>query len=158
MILLSEDFIADMSSEACDWYGSLLTPIANMIRFYEALPVVWWGTTSAESLAALLERSSKCAWCPLQTAESLARGLVSHSKQGWIGVSLPPGAFCGERAYLDGLPTLTGSLPNPQLGLVTSAEDVAATVDVKQLARGLDAIRERFGLQRSIHETLAQSG
>jgi hypothetical protein len=157
MILLSEDFIPDMSSETCDWYGSLLTPIANLIRFYEALPVVSWGTTSAES-AALLERSSKCAWCPLQTPESLARGSVSHSKQGWIGVCLPPGAFCGDRAYLDGLPMSPGSLPNPELGILTSVEDVATTVDVKQLARGLDAIRERFGLQRSIHETLAQSG
>jgi hypothetical protein len=158
MILLSEDSIPDMSSETCDWYGSLLTPIANMIRFYEALPVVSWGTTSAESLAALPERSWNCAWCPLQTAESLARGLVSHSKQSWIGVSLPPGAYCRDRAHLEGLPMLPGSLPNPKLGLLTSAEDVAATVDVKQLLCGLGAIRERFGLQRSIHETLAQSG
>jgi hypothetical protein len=158
IILLSEDFLPDMSSETCDWYGSLLTPIANVIRFYEALPVVWWGTTSAESLTALLERSWNCAWCPLQTPELLARGSVSHSKQGWIGLSLPPDAFCGDRAYLDGLPMLPGSLPNPKLGLLTSAEDVATTVDVKHLARGLDAIRERFGLERSIHETLAQSG
>jgi hypothetical protein len=157
IILLSEDFLPEMSSETCDWYGSLLTPIENVIRFYEALPVVWWGTTSAESLAALLERSSNCAWCPLQTPESLS-GSVSHSKQGWIGVCLPPGAFCGERALLEDLPKLPGGLPNPNLGLLTSAEDVAATVDVKQLARGLDAIRERFGLERSIHETLAQSG
>jgi len=55
-------------------------------------------------------------------------------------------------------PMLPGSLPNPKLGLLTTAEDVAATADVKHLAQGLDAIRERFSLQRPIHETLAQRG
>ena len=139
VILLAEDFLPDMSSETCDWYGSLLTPIANVIRFYEALPVVSWGTTSAESLAALLERSWDCALCPLLTSEMLARGSVSHLTQGWIGVSLPPGALCGDRAHLESLPMLPGSLP--KLGLLTSAEDVPSTVDVKHLARGLDAIR-----------------
>ena len=153
IILLSEDSPPDMSSGTCDWYGSLLTPIANVIRFYEALPVVSWAATSPERLAALLKLSGDCALCPLLTSEMLASGSVSHLKQSWIAASLPLGAFCGD---LNSLQMLPGTLP--KLGLLTSAEDVTATVDVKRLVQGLDAIRERFRLQRPIHETLAQPG
>ena len=151
IILLSEDSLPDMSSETCDWYRSLLTPIANVIRFYEALPVVSWATTPPESLAALLKLSWDCALCPLFTSEMLVRSSVSDLRQSWIGASLPPGALCGD---LESLQILFGSLP--KLGLLTSAEEVPATVDVKRLVQGLDAIRERFSLQRPPHQTLAQ--
>lgn len=152
IVLLAEDCLPDMTSEAWGWYGSLLTPIANVIRFYEALPIVSWGTTSAETFS-VLALSWNCAVCPLLTSEMLTHSSVSNLRQSWIGASLPLGSFCGD---LESLRMLPGSLPN--LGLLTSAEDVPGTVDVKQLARGLDAIRERFGLNRTIHEPLAEPG
>jgi hypothetical protein len=74
----------------------------------------------------------------------------SHLKQNWIAVSFPLEAFAGN---LENLPLLPAGFPS--LGLLTSAEDIPATADVKQLAQGLDAIRHRFSPQRPTHETLA---
>jgi uroporphyrinogen-III decarboxylase len=149
-ILLSEDSLPEMSPETRDWYESLLTPIANVIRFYEALPVVYWSTTSAENLAPLLKLSGNCALCPLLSSDMLIRISAFHLKQNLIGASLPAGVFCGD---LESLQMFPGNLPN--LGLLTSAQDLPATADVKQITLGLDAIRARFTPQRAIHETLA---
>jgi len=153
IILLAEDSLPDMSSEICNWYESLLAPIANVIRFYEALPVVSWRTTSAESFAPLLKFSWDCALFPLLTSDMLARISASHFKQNLIGVSLPVGVLCGD---LESLQMFPGSLPN--LGLLTSAQDLPGTADVKQITLGLDAIRARFNRQRPAQETLAQPG
>jgi Uroporphyrinogen decarboxylase (URO-D) len=150
IIFLSEDFVPDMSSEAHDWYGSLLAPIANVIRFYEALPVVSWGTTPPENLAALVGFGRDCALCPLLPAEMLARGSLSHSTQSATTVSVSAKSFYDDP---ENLRTLPAGFPN--LGLLTSAADIPANVDIKHLARGLDAIRTCFGLSLPVHETLA---
>jgi hypothetical protein len=71
----------------------------------------------------------------------------------FMNVSFPVEAFAGN---LENLPLLPAGVPN--LGLLTSAEDVPATADVKHLAQGLDAIRYRFSPQRPTHETLAHPG
>ena len=149
IIFLSEDFVPDISSEARDWYGSLLAPIANVIRFYEALPVVSWGTTPPENRAALVDLSRECALCPLLPAEMDSSASASHSTQSAIALSVPTKAFYGDLESLQTPPSL------PNLGLLTSLEDIPATVDIKHLARGLDAIRGRFNLPRPAHETLA---
>jgi hypothetical protein len=147
IVLLVEDSLPDSSSESLDWYGSLVTPIANAVRFYEALPVVSWGATSAAELSSLVERSWDWALCPLLTSEMLAGGAPSHAKQACTALALPSGDFCGGAILPD-------SLSNPNLSLVTSAEDIHPTVDVKQLVQALDAIRERRRLQRSIQSSI----
>jgi hypothetical protein len=153
IILLSENSLPDWPSEMRDWYGSLLTPIANVIRFYEALPVISWGATSAQDPAPLLHLIWDCALFPLLTSDMLAQISASHLKQNLIGASLPASLFCGD---LESLRMFPGSLPN--FGLLTSAQDLPPTADVRQITTGLDATRAHFSLQRHAHETLAQPG
>lgn len=117
----------------------MLAPVANVIRFYEALPVVSWDTASAESLAALVELGCDCAWSPLLTSAMLACGSAPQLIQSWIAASLTLGAFTGD---LESLRMLPGGFPN--IALLTSVEDLPPTTDIKHLAQGLDAVRGRL--------------
>jgi hypothetical protein len=143
VILIMEDSAPELSSEAVGWYASLLTPINNMLRFYEALPALVTGKILETGLALLLERlGDNLHLCPLLTTKAIVDCLIAHSKQKCIGVALPAEVFCGELQPFERISG--GILSEPRLGLVTSTTDTPATADVKGLTRGLNALRNHF--------------
>jgi hypothetical protein len=143
VILIMEDSMPELGSEAVGWYASLLTPINNMLRFYETLPALVPGKISETSLALLLERlGDNLHLCPMLTSEAIVDCLTAHSKQKCIGVALPAEVFCADLQPFGGISE--GILSEPRLGLVTSATDTPATADVKGLTGGLNALRNHF--------------
>ncbi|HKV05001.1 MAG TPA: uroporphyrinogen decarboxylase family protein [Candidatus Acidoferrales bacterium] len=139
-ILLREDVFPTLSVEdAADWAARLATTI-NIIRFYQALPVLL--LTCARSVAANRELILGQPWeCVVSTplegmhADRAAPGAVR-------GVALPVGAFepgeAGEAVFEEALHSMR-SAPKP--AIVTTAGDVPAMADMERLNKLWENIR-----------------
>jgi hypothetical protein len=147
VILLAEDFGAELPFENREWYSGLLAPVVNVIRFYEALPVLLLGSVSEERLSLLANSNPDCVLCPTLASEAQARSFMRGPERGLVACALPVGALCGDRPDLEPLLTPMGAASGLKPGLLTSAEDVAATADIKQLAERLKVICERLRTQ-----------
>jgi uroporphyrinogen-III decarboxylase len=137
VVFLVEDSLPEMASDVCQTYASLLAPIVNLIRFYEAMPVLLFGAKalSDQTLNSILDRRWDCLLCPAAPLMS-----ASLSKQAQMGVALPSQLWQGEVQHEELLGALDFQNLKSELVLLTSDEDVAAA-DVKQLARTVDILR-----------------
>lgn len=149
VVVLREDCLPEFSPETCRWYASLLAPIANVIRFYEALPVLFFGAEalSRENQAAIAD----CDW-DLALCRPIPGG--SHQLEPWpstrslgIGYALSPHAF--DRNQMNSCALDNISRLGPSLFL-TSFEDLPATSNIPQLTDGLRAIRQLFEQQQPL--------
>ena len=141
VILLTEGLLPEMSTETCAWYAALLSPIANVVRFYEALPVLFLAgaSVSEKILSQLLEHAQDCILCWTPPVAEPADDLLSHFREGYAGRALPAETFRVEQA---GSPDVFGNLASDcRIAFITSPGDLTET-DPKQLARALNAIRE----------------
>jgi len=138
LILLVESCLPELSADSCQWWGSLLEPTINVIRFYEALPVLLLNASvSPATLNNIFNRSWECVLCP-----ALADGA------GWqqypiTALALPSSFFCSKNIKANDGARPTLDLP-PHQGIVlfTSAGDIPAGADVRQLADQLSRLRE----------------
>jgi hypothetical protein len=145
VVFLQENSLPEFSPETCRWYSSLLAPIANVIRFYEALPVLLLGAgTLSEQNQAIL---SDCDWefilCPATGPAKPWRPTRSLA----LGCALPPQEFIGNEL-------ISGCLggtdqPQPYL-LLTSSGDLAATANIPQLTERLRSFRRLFEQQQPL--------
>ena len=152
VVLLTEDFLPEMSPEACEWYGSLLSPIFNVIRFYEALPVLLLNipTISERNLAAILAHAWDCVLCPAISNIGIAESLVSCTNYKEIAIALQPGIFCGDGADPAHLLSQLGCLiSDSKLIFVTSAGDLPVSANMKSVGGLISTIRGRFRQQLS---------
>ena len=142
VILLTESFLPDLSMETAAGYASLLSPIANVIRFYEALPVLFLAgaPVSERNLQQLLEGKHDCALCWTPSAEDLAGGSRRHGQERPGGIALPAQIFYA---------TQTGSrhplghfLSDSRIAFFTSSGDLTESSDLKHLTRALHALRD----------------
>ncbi|MGA8152081.1 MAG: uroporphyrinogen decarboxylase family protein [Terriglobales bacterium] len=141
VILLTEILPPGMSAETCDWYASLLSPVANVVRFYEALPVLFLaGVVSEANLSRFLERHRDCIPCWTPPAAELGKGRLSCLREGFAGIALPAEAFRVAQACSPEV--LANCASDRRIVFVTSPEDLAETTQPKDLARVLSAIRE----------------
>lgn len=147
VILLAEDFGVELPFQNREWYSGLLAPIVNVIRFYEALPVLLLGSVSEERLALLANSDLDCVLCPTLASEVQAHAFMRSPERGLTACALPVGALCGDRADLERLLTAMSETSGLKPGLLTSAEDVAAKADIKQLAERLKGICEHLRTQ-----------
>lgn len=145
VVLIIEDLIPELSPETGGWYRSLLAPIDNMLRFYEALPVLVPGEISETSLALLFEGAGTLQICPMPTSEMPGYGLPAQSRQQCLGIALPAEAFWDAGHYLEA--RSAGVLSAEGVCLVISDKDTPPTTDIKSLSAGLNALRDRFRLQ-----------
>jgi uroporphyrinogen-III decarboxylase len=143
VILLAEAFGSEMPVDS-KWYSSLLAPIVNIIRFYEALPVLWLGRTSEQTLAALAGNLSECVLCPTLTSVAEAWAFLTDFKDPVIGCALPIHYLCQDSADLQPLLMSIDAAPRPNLCMLTSEEDIAYTPQLSVLAERLKIIQERL--------------
>jgi len=126
VVLIVEKFVPAASHETLECYGSLLAPIFNVIRFYEAMPVLLLLDLGSRVGSFLqLAGSWECVLCLTHSENQSAPGLAR-------GIALPRTAF-ELNPFTDSqkVPALTGS---KQPLLITSTEDLPGTLDVKILA------------------------
>jgi hypothetical protein len=145
VVLLRESMLPEISSQTGEWWASLLAPIINVIRFYEALPVLLLDPPeiSQGTLASILN-SLECVLCPALARVRLAHRDTSAPKRSGMGVGLPPEVFGEDQDASALVASIRELFRDQRLTLVTSTGDLPAGGDLKRLAGALDALRVAF--------------
>ena len=149
VVFLREGCLPEFTRDRCKWYSSLLTPIANVIRFYEALPVLLLGAGafSEENQVVIAE----CNWdllpCPSVSDPTVRLEPWLANRELSIGWAIPPQAF--ERNRLNSR-DLDNFLQLSNCRLLTSSVDLPPTTDIPQLTAGLRTIRQLFEQQQPL--------
>lgn len=145
VIFLREDFIPVLSADdAAEWSSRLATAI-NIVRFYEALPVLLLTCSRSinQSSAAIAAQPWDCVVCPIvrgTTAESLRE--LSNLGPARFGMALPTDAFETGTAAGAGLETfLPSAISDLRPSIVTTAGDVPAAADMERLKKVWETIR-----------------
>jgi Uroporphyrinogen decarboxylase (URO-D) len=138
VILLAEDFEAGLPYPNFESYSSLLAPVVNLVRFYEALPVLLLGKVSRETLDSVQANLQGCIPCPTWTAEKRPLNLESRLQPGSVAYAFPVESFAQDQPF----EALDRSAS--RVCLLTSNEDVPAGLDLKKLAERLKSVRDHF--------------
>jgi len=142
VIMLAEDFADGLPVTGFAAYASWLAPVVNIIRFYEALPLLLLGKVSEEMLDSVKANIKDCVLCPTWTGEKGASKLEPHLPTGGMAYALPMEAFCqASQPFAAQLPA-QDEPSAPKVCLLTSTEDITAGVDLKRLAEGLKRLRK----------------
>jgi hypothetical protein len=148
LIMIQEDVLPCLSRERCAAWASALEPAFNVIRFYEALPVLQLtaGDCFAANSAAILQRSWDCVLCPsLDGIPSRLAEANSEWNSARLGLALPQESFQLEDSALQvsngALRTLVASL---RPAILTTAGDVPAMTDMKRLDKVLEKIPRSY--------------
>jgi hypothetical protein len=146
VIFIQENIFPVLSAEHCAAWAASLAPAFNIIRFYEALPVLLFSDeiSFAANREVVFARNWDCVLCPtLAASATSATEIAPPPNRANIGIALPtapfqPGAPSTAENFADSLHTIMVEL---QPVLVTTAGDVPATTDIKLLAKVGEAIR-----------------
>ena len=136
LIFVQERTLPTLSSNKCENWASLLAPVFNVIRFYEAMPVLQIGAESATAanIEVILQQSWDAMVCSASD-EFVARA-VNRDENFMFGFSVP----------LDVLDVAEGSraqsleLPRTKLALLTTDGEVPVTTDLKHLMAVFDSL------------------
>jgi Uroporphyrinogen decarboxylase (URO-D) len=146
VIFIQENICPLLSAEHCAVWAASLEPAFNIIRFYEALPVLLFSDpiSFAANKDVVYARNWDCILCPALAASALSAAEFAPSPgRAKIGIALPaaavqPGAASGAENLVESLHTIMMEL---RPVLVTTAGDVPAATDIKLLAKIGEAIR-----------------
>ena len=146
VIFIQENIFPVLSAEHCDAWAASLAPAFNIIRFYEALPVLLFSDPSsfASNREVIYTRNWDCTLCPaLDLSPSGAAAMAPPPERANVGIALSSAAFQAPRSpgaenFADSLHTIMMEL---RPVLVTTAGDVPATTDIKLLAKIGEAMR-----------------
>lgn len=137
LIFIQEEFLPPLTAESCDAWATLLGPTLNVIRFYEALPVLHLkdGRSFSQNSALLLERQWDCPLCPaLEGMLSLTPERVSELGGAGLGITAPYEAFLPE-AGGEVHQSLVRMISELHPAIVTTTSDVPATANLKHLTQ-----------------------
>ena len=141
IVLLVEDSVSDMSAELCERWSSLLAPTINVIRFYEALPVLCFSASLTQrSLDLILRNHWECALCI--SLSDINRLQQPVSADLGMGISLPASFFASANNDPEfDMALIRKMIPEHKLTLVSSSGDLPFT-DPKRLATVLGTLRQ----------------
>jgi len=144
IIIIQEDVLPVLGAAGRDSWASLLAPAINVIRFYEALPVLMLanGPSFLENCHVIFERQWDCVICaPLQELVSCRSEGRLGSNSAMLGISLTLEAFRevdpgSEDLYKMLRPAISEMRPV----ILTTAGDVPVATDVKRLAKVFEEV------------------
>jgi len=143
LIFIREEFLPAISSDLWVRLQSLLAPVFNVIRFYEALPVlqVPGGPQIEANAQMILDQPSEAVLCSpsteLMTESARREGCIP------LGISLPT-----EILQTRGGPGASFQLPNgAKPVMLTTDGDVPVTTDLKCLMAAFNVMRQ--GIENS---------
>jgi len=121
-------------------WADLLNPIVNVIRFYEALPVLLPASASAGDVPIAASEACEGLICP-RTID-LSAAALSPQSAALNSAYLPIQELLSSEASEAALITFLQTLP-PDLGygLLTTQNDIAAETDIKRLASLLKTLQ-----------------
>jgi hypothetical protein len=139
LIFIQEEILPALSPETCQAWASLLAPTLNIIRFYEALPVLQFSGhhSFVKNAAVIFEHWWECVLClPLEGIVHLASEKIPALVGALFGISLPLASFQPDRANDEGVPEpFERALADLKPVLLTTAGDVPVTTDLKHLMK-----------------------
>jgi hypothetical protein len=146
IIFMQENIFPVLSAPHCDAWAESLAPGFNIIRFYEALPVLLLSNENsfAANREVVYAPSWDCVLCPaLSASASSVTEIAPPPGRANIGIALPaapfqPDASSSAENFADSLHTIMMEL---RPVLVTTAGDVPSSTDIKLLAKIGAAIR-----------------
>jgi uroporphyrinogen-III decarboxylase len=133
LIFVRENSAPTVDTRSLGEWVSLLTPMLNVIRFYEALPILRFteGNDSLEALSALARTSSGAIVCAsLPTIERASTEQLANLPGHVIGLSL-------EQSHLEDnnlAGTLEKCIRSAHPAVVTTAGDLAPETDITRVA------------------------
>jgi len=133
VIFIREELLPSSASAVLDWAARLASTI-NIVRFYEALPVLL--LSPENSAAADFENILGEPWDAVVCTpiHSNRRASGSDSRSPACGVSLPPSAFeAAEPDPAQLASSLRQTIAELRPALVTTSSDLSATADLKHL-------------------------
>ena len=148
LVFIREEVLPPLTAANCDVWASLLAPTINLVRFYEALPVLQLTNSRSfmENSKIVLERHWDCVVCPaLEGMASLAPELVSQLGSTTLGIAAPFEAFQPEEAGAEARQSFVRIISELQPAIVTTTGDVPATANLKHLTRFSEAIARASG-------------
>ncbi|MBZ5643810.1 MAG: hypothetical protein LAO19_13695 [Acidobacteriia bacterium] len=148
LIIIREEVLPLLSEERCAAWAWALEPAFNIIRFYEALPVLQLTDESnfAVNSTEILQRSWNCVLCPsLDGIASQPVDAASQWSSATLGLALPLETFQLDDAALqvscESLHRMVAAL---RPVILTTAGDVPAGTDMKRMSKVLDQVSRSF--------------
>lgn len=133
VIVISEELLPSSADGFGAWYSRLGTTI-NIVRFYEALPVLLLnseGVTAAEIEKIVRDVADAIVCVPMMAAGG---GFGTAVREGTYGVSLPSAAFEAENSNGESVAaSLRKTIAESRPALITTSGDVPASADLKYL-------------------------
>jgi hypothetical protein len=137
LIFLREEIPPAFNEQGADDWASMLTPIFNVIRFYEALPVLQIADERAflGNSGVAAQVAPDCVVCPrLEAVRNLSAEVRGQIQGARLGVALSTESLDRDERLRDVIRDLRPAL-------VTTADDVPATTDLKRLAAISEVVR-----------------
>jgi hypothetical protein len=148
LIMIREDVLPCLSEERLAAWASALEPAFNVIRFYEALPVLQLtaGDCFAANSVAILQRRWDCVLCPsLHGIPPQLATVASEWNSATLGLALPLETFQLEDSApqdsSDGLRSMVAAL---RPAILTTAGDVPVMTDMKRLDKVLEKVPRSY--------------
>ncbi len=144
LVFIVEEILPALSRESCEAWASLLAPTFNLIRFYEAMPVLL--LTDSSSVAAnrdvLFDRRWQCVLCPAITRPMLdSTARILESSVNGLGIALPTELFQSQESTGgNDLESILGLVRELRPVLLTTAGDVPNTADMKHVSKILGGL------------------
>jgi Uroporphyrinogen decarboxylase (URO-D) len=145
VIFVQEDVVPKLSVEDCEAWASLLAPAINIVRFYEALPVlqILDSHLFVENEQVIFRQNWDCILCPTLSASAFtASEMIPSSEFANRGMALSLEALQPDASTAEiFLELLHAFILKSRPAIVTTAGDVPVTTDIKFLARIWEAVR-----------------
>ncbi len=139
VIFIQEDILPVLSAEYSEAWPSLLAPAINIVRFYEALPVlqIMDSHSFAENKQVIFQQNWDCVICPALAAAAFgAWDMVPSTGFAHLGIALGPEALQPDASTTETFLELVHAfIRKSRPAIVTTAGDVPAGTDIKFLAR-----------------------
>ncbi len=148
LIIVQEQMLPAFTAENCEAWANLLAPTINVIRFYEALPVLQLSPARSvlQNWDAIFQQRWDCVVSlPLEALVSREAIGSQLANELMIGISLSQETF--GPAKLDGeeiLPILKPVVSRARPAVLTTTGDVPAMTEMKSLAKILREVPRAF--------------
>jgi hypothetical protein len=149
VLFIREDFLPALSGEEIESWFSQLATTFNIVRFYEALPVLLLTcrNPSAANAETIARQPADCVVCPLlDDAPSYIAG-ISSLGLARFGIGLPPELFdpgASNAADFDhAVRRVAGLVSDLGPAIITTAGDLPASADMERLNKLWENMRQK---------------
>jgi uroporphyrinogen-III decarboxylase len=147
VVFIREDFVPALSPEELEsWFSRLETTI-NIVRFYEALPVLLLTCKEppAANAEAIARQPADCVVCPLLDEATPYIAAISSLGLSRFGIALPPELFDSGASsaanFEDAVRRVAGLVSDVGPAIVTTAGDLPAAADMERLNKLWENVR-----------------